>query len=52
MYSNTKNFKHGDYEEAIKICDRLLESPYLKDNFLRKCKYSKKLQVIGVIHCE
>jgi hypothetical protein len=31
MHSNAKNFKYEDYEEAIKICDRLLQSPYIKD---------------------
>ena len=34
------------------VFTKTFESPYLKDNFLRKCKYSKKLQVIGVIHCK
>ena len=45
MHSNTKNFKHADYEEAIKICDRLLESPYLKDRNKEKIKMIKNLDL-------
>ena len=45
MHSNAKNFKHGDYEEAIKICDRLLESPYIKDRNKEKIKMIKNLDL-------
>ena len=45
MHSNAKNFKHGDYEEAIKICDRLLESPYIKDRNKEKIKMIKNLDM-------
>ena len=45
LFSNTKNFKHGDYEEAIKICDRLLESPYIKDRNKEKIKMIKNLDI-------
>ena len=45
MHSNTKNFKHADYEKAIKICDRLLESPYLKDRNKEKIKMIKNLDL-------
>ena len=45
MHSNTKNFKHADYEEAIKICDRLLESPYIKDRNKEKIKMIKNLDL-------
>ena len=45
MHSNVKNFKHGDYEQAIQICDRLLESPYIKDRNKEKIKYMRNLDV-------
>lgn len=45
MHSNAKNFKHGDYEEAIKICDRLLQSPYIKDKNKEKIKMIKNLDL-------
>jgi tetratricopeptide (TPR) repeat protein len=45
MHSNAKNFKHADYEEAIKICDRLLESPYIKDRNKEKIKMIKNLDI-------
>ena len=45
MHSNTKNFKHADYEEAIKICDRLLQSPYIKDRNKEKIKMIKNLDL-------
>ena len=41
MHCNVKNFKHGDYEQAIQICDRLLESPYIKDRNKEKIKLKK-----------
>lgn len=45
MHSNAKNFKNGDYEEAIKICDRLLQSPYIKDKNKEKIKMIKNLDL-------
>jgi tetratricopeptide (TPR) repeat protein len=45
MHSNTKNFKHWDYEEAIKVCDRLLESPYIKDRNKEKIKMIKNVDM-------
>ena len=45
MHANAKNFKNGDYEEAIKICDRLLQSPYIKDNNKEKIKMIKNLDI-------
>jgi len=45
MHSNAKNFKHSDYEEAIKVCDRLLESPYIKDRNKEKIKMIKKVDM-------
>ena len=45
MHSNIKNFKHADYEEAIKICDRLLESPYIKGRNKEKIKMIKNLDL-------
>jgi tetratricopeptide (TPR) repeat protein len=45
MHSNVKNFKHGDYEQAIQICDRLLESPYIKDRNKEKIKYMRNLDL-------
>ena len=45
MHSKAKNFKQGDYEEAIKICDRLLESPYIKDRNKEKIKMIKNLDM-------
>ena len=45
MHSNAKNFKHGDYEEAIKICDRLSQSPYIKDKNKEKIKMIKNLDM-------
>ena len=43
MHSNAKNFNHWDYEEAIKICDRLLESSYIKDRNKEKIKMIKNV---------
>lgn len=31
-----------------KIFTKIFWSPYLKDNFVRKCKYSKKLKVLSI----
>ena len=45
MHSNAKNFKHSDYEEAIKVCDRLLESPYIKDRNKEKIKMIKNVDM-------
>ena len=45
MHANAKNFKNGDYEEAIKICDRLLQSPYIKDENKEKIKMIKNLDI-------
>ena len=45
MHCNVKNFKHGDYEQAIQICDRLLESPYIKDRNKEKIKLMRNLDV-------
>ena len=45
MHSNAKNFKHWDYEEAIKVCDRLLESPYIKDRNKEKIKMIKNVDM-------
>ena len=45
MHANAKNFKHADYEEAIKICDRLLESPFIKDKNKEKIKMIKNLDL-------
>ena len=45
IHSNPKNFKHGDYEEAIKICDRLLESPYIRDKNKEKIKMIKNIDI-------
>jgi hypothetical protein len=45
MHCNIKNFKHGDYEQAIQICDRLLESPYIKDRNKEKIKLMRNLDI-------
>ena len=45
MHSNAKNFKFEDYEEAIKICDRLLQSPYIKDKNKEKVKMIKNIDI-------
>ena len=45
MHSNAKNFKYEDYEEAIKICDRLLQSPYIKDKNKEKVKMIKNIDI-------
>jgi tetratricopeptide (TPR) repeat protein len=45
MHTSTKNFKNADFEEAIKICDRLLESPFLKDKNKEKIKMIKNLDL-------
>lgn len=29
--------------------EKTFDSPYLKDQFIRKCRYSRKVVVIGVI---
>ena len=45
MHCNVKNFKHGDCEQAIQICDRLLASPYIKDRNKEKIKYMRNLDM-------
>ena len=45
MHCNVKNFKHGDYEQAIQICDRLLESPYIKERNKEKIRYMRNLDL-------
>ena len=45
MHCNVKNFKHGDYEQAIQICDRLLQSPYIKERNKEKIKLMRNLDV-------
>ena len=50
MHCNVKNFKHGDYEQAIQICDRLLESPYIKDRNKEKIKLMRNLDVQRLEH--
>ncbi len=45
IHSNAKNFKFEDYEEAIKICDRLLQSPYIKDKNKEKVKMIKNIDI-------
>ena len=45
MHCNVKNFKHGDYEQAIQICDRLLLSPYIKERNKEKIKLMRNLDV-------
>ena len=45
MHCNVKNFKHGDYEKAIQICDRLLQSPYIKERNKEKIKLMRNLDV-------
>ena len=45
MHCNVKNFKHADYEQAIQICDRLLESPYIKDRNKEKIKLMRDIDV-------
>ena len=45
MHCNVKNFKHGDYELAIQICDRLLLSPYIKERNKEKIKLMRNLDV-------
>ena len=45
MHSNAKNFKYEDYEEAIKICDRLLQSPYIKDKNKEKIIMIKNVDI-------
>ena len=45
MHCNVKNFKHGDYEQAIQICDRLLESPYIKERNKEKIRLMRNLDV-------
>lgn len=32
-----------------KVFTKIFWSSYLKDNFVRKCKYSKKLKVLSII---
>ena len=50
MHCNVKNFKHGDYEPAIQICDRLLESPYIKDRNKEKIKLMRNLDIQRLEH--
>ena len=50
MHCNVKNFKHGDYEQAIQICDRLLESPYIKDRNKEKIKLMRNLDIQRLEH--
>ena len=45
MHCNVKNFKHGDYEQAIQICDRLLQRPYIKERNKEKIKLMRNLDV-------
>ena len=45
MHCNVKNFKHGDYEQAIQICDRLLQSPYIKERNKEKIKLMRNLDL-------
>jgi tetratricopeptide (TPR) repeat protein len=45
MHCNVKNFKHADCEQAIQICDRLLESPYIKERNKEKIRYMRNLDV-------
>lgn len=45
MHANPKNYKNFNFEEAIKICDRLLESPYLKDKNREKIKAIKNMDI-------
>ncbi len=45
MHCNVKNFKHGDYEQEIQICDRLLESPYIKERNKEKIRYMRNLDL-------
>ena len=45
MHCNVKNFKHCDYEQAIQICDRLLQSPYIKERNKEKIKLMRNLDV-------
>ena len=45
MHCIVKNFKHADCEQAIQICDRLLESPYIKERNKEKIRYMRNLDV-------
>ena len=45
MHCNVKNFKLGDCEQDIQICDSLLASPYIKDRNKEKIKYMRNLDV-------
>ena len=45
MHCNIKNFKHGDYEQAIQICDRLLASPCIKERNKEKIKLMRNLDL-------
>ena len=45
MHCNVKNFKHGDYEQAIQICDRLLASPCIKERNKEKIKLMRNLDL-------
>ena len=45
MHSDAKNFKYEDYEEAIKICDRLLKSQYIKDRNKEKIIMIKNVDI-------
>ena len=45
MHINVRNFKKADFEEAIKICDRMLNSPFIKDKNREKINIIKNFDM-------